>query len=214
MDTEYLTAEEVGQILGCQRRRVCTLARQGRLKGIRLLGLGTGKGKSWAFLPADVNAHQRLERYGQRLVKTMAITATRDDLIWFAGFFDGEGCVSLQKRKEGGCWHLSLLVPNTARSLMAGLPALFGGSVFHMNTLPHQGQPQMRWRASGRQAGLILRALLPYLRVKHRQARLGIEFQNRVDEASNNGHRPVSGEDREWRDAACLQMKWLNHHYE
>ncbi len=214
MNTEYLTAEEVGQILGCQRRRVCTLARQGRLKGIRLLGLGTGKGKSWAFLPADVNAHQRLERYGQRLVKTTAITATRDDLLWFAGFFDGEGCVSLQRRKDGAGWHLSLLVPNTARSIIAGLPALFGGSVFDIISLPHQSQAQKRWRASGRQAGLILRAILPYLRVKHRQAQLGIEFQDRIDLASNNGHRPVSDEDREWRDAAFLRMQWLNHNYE
>jgi len=61
---------------------------------------------------------------------------------------------------------------------------------------------------------LILRALLPFLRVKHRQAALAIEFQDQIDQSSNNGHRPVSPEERAWRDAAFQRMKWLNHHYE
>lgn len=214
-DAEWISVEEAMRILQINRKSIARLACRGRLLARKIRTGLPGKNLQWVYRREDVEAYQGDSGLRPRLVKTVPITATRDDLIWFAGFFDGEGCVSIQRRKiDGGGWHLSLLVPNTAHRVIRGLPALFGGSVFHIKCLPHQWQPQMRWRVSGRQAGLVLHALLPYLRVKHRQAEVAVEFQERMDKSSNNGHRPVSEADRAWRDAAYEKVRWLNHHYE
>jgi hypothetical protein len=194
MESEWMNSAEVAALLGCLKKQVCKLARQGWLKG----EMAPKSGGHWV-----------------RRVHTTPITASDQDIIWFAGFFDGEGCVTIQRRIQlGGGWHLSVIMPNSACQLMYTLPSLFGGSCHEQKLQSHQNLRQVRWRASGRQAGIILKVLLPYLRVKHRQAALGIEFQERIDRGNNNGHRPVSAEEAAWRDEVCERMKWLNHHYE
>ncbi len=214
MKNLYLTAEEVGTILGCQRRRVCTLARAGRIEGEAVSKTRPGRGIQWRFTKEAVDAFMNGPEYGLRLVTTEAITATRDQIIWFAGFFDGEGCIHLQPDRGRRNWRLGLILGGTFRKLVYELPLLFGGKARDLGYLRPDQQPQARWVANGRQAGIVLKAIEPYLRVKLPHARLAIEFQDRVDRGSYNGHRPIPEEELAWRADIAAQVKYLNHHYE
>ncbi len=100
--------------------------------------------------------------------------ARQEDLIWAAGFFDGEGCISIQKQQKQTrlYYYMSVSVyQNDCRPLDDFLE-LFGGSI-----LPEA--PAQKWRASGRTAAAMLSEMLPYLRVKREQAITAIAFQER-----------------------------------
>jgi hypothetical protein len=100
--------------------------------------------------------------------------ARQEDVIWAAGFFDGEGCVSIVRRpKRDKVYHwLDISAYQNHRAPLEELQCLFGGSV-----RPEAGG--WKWRACGPTAGDALREMLPYLRVKHTQAEIAVPFQAR-----------------------------------
>jgi len=218
MEGEWLDSSEVAAILGCLNKRVCTLARHGRLKGEMVTktdGIRGGRSTQWRFSRAAVDEYVASGNHCMRSVRAVSITATQEDIIWFAGFFDGEGCVMMQRRPPR-ChgWTLAIILGNTALAVVASLPALFGGECTPVRVSSDHKLPQLRWRAHSRQAALVLAAILPYLRVKRRQAEIAIEFQRRMDAGNYNSHRPIPAEEIAWRDEAGAKMRWLNHHYE
>lgn len=108
----------------------------------------------------------------------------RDKLIYWAGFFDGEGHIELAfiistpgaYYGSGGHYYFQLWIDQRIEKpneFFAELLDNFGGRI-----IPHKKWPgSFRWYIGGQNGRQFLDAILPYLRVKRRTAELAIEFQ-------------------------------------
>jgi len=97
---------------------------------------------------------------------------SREDLIWMAGFFDGEGHIEVAKYRSSKYGRLVASVTNMKKDGVTPF-RIFGGSIFIANK-----RNVWRWQAYGGEAKTLLEALLPYLRLKRDAAKVAIRFQN------------------------------------
>lgn len=97
------------------------------------------------------------------------------DLIYWAGYFDGEGCVSFNGPPIAGpgAGTLRAAVKNTYLPELERLLAAFGGSIC-VNRNPPPRRTSFHWQVSGKKAATFLRAILPYAREKRPQIELGL----------------------------------------
>lgn len=106
----------------------------------------------------------------------------RDDLIYAAGLFDGEGCISTAQNSPKQMPRLNVTVQMCDVGVVAWLHQSFG-----LGTL-RQSRPekyysgrcraQFVWCCSSAQAEVVLRAMLPFLKVKQRQAERAIALRS------------------------------------
>jgi len=98
----------------------------------------------------------------------------RDDLIYAAGLFDGEGCISTSLSKPTHMPRLVVSVQMCDASIITWLHRTFGiGTVFQSRPEKYYSgrcRPQFVWQASCGQAEVVLELLLPFLKVKRPQA--------------------------------------------
>jgi len=103
-------------------------------------------------------------------------------LAYLAGFFDGEGCITIQHRRngKGKFYHqLWVSVVNTNRYSLEVFRFTFGGRIYSQprpQSKPHW-KASWVWQISDRHACECLKSLLPYLLQKQPQAQVAIEFQ-------------------------------------
>jgi uncharacterized protein YdgA (DUF945 family) len=109
------------------------------------------------------------------------------DVAWAAGFFDGEGFVTIQKRntkaqngKRYESYYLRIGVNHVAPEPLNELLRIFGGTLRKQNlhTVLGNRKPRHTWQLSCSQAKEALVQMMPYLRNKNKAAELGIELQN------------------------------------
>jgi Txe/YoeB family toxin of Txe-Axe toxin-antitoxin module len=147
------------------------------------------------------------------------MTVTKDELLWMAGFFDGEGSVfihtvSPKRNRRGEILALQVRVANTKEESLRPFFDNYGGHIG--NSLPKAYNPRWQpkriyyWMASHRKAARFLTDILPYLKLKEPQARLGLEFE--ALKQANNGHgsRTLSNEENLLYEAYRQEMKELN----
>lgn len=137
------------------------------------------------------------------------------DLAYSAGFFDGEGSISiyLQERR----WHkLHISIGNTDRPVLQAIHALLGGSLWNGSREIPGHRPMYFWGATDCNAKRILELLLPHLHVKRAQAELAIKFQTmksthvRYRGGPGGGSNPVSPEEWAARETIRQRIKSLN----
>lgn len=96
-------------------------------------------------------------------------------LIWIAGFVDGEGCFSIQRTKHSydqfAYYQAIVTVSQVVRKPLDEIASVFGGKV-HSRTHKENGRVYFHWTAYGARARAICLALRSYLRVKQRHADL------------------------------------------
>lgn len=136
-----------------------------------------------------------------------------DELAYWAGFFDGEGCVQIEHTQTRPMvYRLSVSVGQTQRAVLVAMAERFGGSVRN-EPRSSRHKPAWRWQLSGPRAALFLGAVQPYLRVKARQAWLGREFlaQRRVY-APRRGHagQVIPAEELALREGFRLAVQGAN----
>lgn len=113
----------------------------------------------------------------------------REAVIWAAGFFDGEGCVVLRRRKRKCDWTwwpfnhvLSMHVAQTDPGPLGVLENLWGGGVvFDQRNYDKTGRHRNlhRWQCGSRICAGVLEEMLPFLVAKRPQAEVALEFQER-----------------------------------
>jgi len=115
---------------------------------------------------------------------------TRDELIpWAAGFFDGEGSISLSKHRINKGRYISFLLhmkasQNSLEPLLT-LKSLFGGSIYRKRRNPEKNwADSWEWVLTGKAVSRVCSELLPYLQVKNGQASLAIQY---TEIASHHG---------------------------
>ena len=101
-------------------------------------------------------------------------------VAWAAGFFDGEGCISISKpinkRKNGvhyTGYQLQAIVAQRDRRPLEVIVGLFGGNI---TAVKIHGSTYWYLRKHGAKAAELLEQLLPFLVLKKEQAELALRF--------------------------------------
>ena len=102
------------------------------------------------------------------------------DLAYYAGLFDGEGCIQIvkTKTKHRVQFQLWCSVGMTNYWILADLQSAFKGAIIGQTKYGNR-RASWIWRVVARQALTFLMEVLPYLKVKKSEAELAIKFQRR-----------------------------------
>ena len=126
-----------------------------------------------------------------------------EDLIYFAGFFDGEGCISIarQKKKWGNpdqpYFHrLRINLAQKDPSVLKQVYDIVGGSL-------HCSNGVWKWYADDASAVEFLKSITPFLRIKQKQALLALEFA----ETKKGGHGTITAEVFNIRERICKDVR-------
>lgn len=110
---------------------------------------------------------------------------SKEDIIYAAGIFDGEGHISVskatRKRKDGSEYPqhwLIIAISNTNLELMEWFIDKFGGS--YRKDREGSIRTCWCWRLSCLKALKFLDLVSPYLIVKKNQVKLGMDFQKKI----------------------------------
>lgn len=121
------------------------------------------------------------------------------DLAYAAGLIDGEGSIGIYGKKLLPV----VTVGMTDLEPVQWLADTFGGAVvshWRPEEQRKHWKPVYRWQASTKAAYIFCRAVLPFLKVKHRQALLVIRFYEEGDATS-----PLRKSDAERERRAALK---------
>ena len=111
------------------------------------------------------------------------------NVVWLAGFFDGEGCVYISKK----CTYMQVCITQKNPESLYLIQQEFGGKVNKHGTC-------YRWRSAHREVVLkLLTAIQPHCIVKASDVAIGIEYIKTVNE-NTWGHVPVPKEHMETRN--------------
>jgi hypothetical protein len=142
---------------------------------------------------------------------TLGSDVDENRLAYFAGLFDGEGCINVSevKPRPGKCsptFQTLVQVSMTDRRSLDLLVSSIGGSIRLANK--EGARPIWIWRVYHKAAKRFLEAVLPYLVVKRPQAELLIELENGVP--ARGGHRRLSDREIDRRRRIRDEISALN----
>ena len=134
------------------------------------------------------------------------------DLAYIAGLFDGEGCISYERKPPYGI-HVIVIMGQTEEYLIRWLYLAYGGRV-RVRKAPTKfpnAKPLYVWWLRANEACSFLGDILPYLRIKKPQAEASIKYQ----EYLNSGHwggkgHPLTNEQIALREAHRILIASLN----
>jgi hypothetical protein len=122
----------------------------------------------------------------------LTLRKSKSLLAYCAGIIDGEGCITISRCKDRSKryprYEAVLAVRMTTPAPMRILAALFGGKVKPYTwTKKHQKHYKRYWHwyRHATNAADTVAQLLPFLRVKHRQAKLLLRFRKAVSARKN-----------------------------
>lgn len=131
------------------------------------------------------------------------------EVAWSAGFFDGEGFVSIQERNHPDYtgYYLRIGVNHVAPEPLYELQRLYGGTVVKDKKPPvGNRKPRHRWVTSTKNAADALKQMLPYMRNKQKVVALALDFQNTIQPNT----RRVPDEVQNFRGWCKQEMQRLN----
>ncbi len=99
---------------------------------------------------------------------------------YIAGFFDGEGCVIINKSGKRGGYSVRTSVTNTNLEMLKVLQVMFGVGLYI--TSPPNHRTVWSWQLGSKKAAAFLQKIRPYIILKRAQVELGLalwEFQQR-----------------------------------
>ena len=138
------------------------------------------------------------------------------DLAYIAGFFDGEGTITIHHRNsldKINWYRVCASISNTDISLLEYLKDLFGG---HISTRIYGGnrKDMYQWQVTSKDAVRFISVISPYLRQKSTQAEVSLEFEDTIHRGNVSG-RPTklryTDTEVEYREHLCGVMRELNH---
>ena len=129
-----------------------------------------------------------------------------------AGFFDGEGCVAINRQKRKASHNPSYVVTMSICQKeidpLIAFQMTFGG---HLYPYQVKGIEYWRWHTWGDIALRCLEAIVPFLIVKEKRAKLAIQYQKNLTKWNKEyGRRGYPPEILAAREQAFLEMRTLN----
>ena len=107
---------------------------------------------------------------------------TKEDIIYAAGFIDGEGCITTSTGRT-----FRITIANTNKDVLDWLQSIFGGHVNNQH-LPKNTKHNIAWKwviCAGDKLVLFLDLVAPYLRIKKREAMLVRDYLFNINGRSN-----------------------------
>jgi len=105
------------------------------------------------------------------------------EFAWCAGFFDGEGFVSIQRRnrkaKSGKFYsghYLRIGINHVAPEPLLEIQRIFGGGVRKSDWIRGNRKPRHRWTVSCEAANQALIKMMPYFKNKNKVAEIGLNL--------------------------------------
>ena len=111
------------------------------------------------------------------------------DKAYMAGIIDGEGTFNAHTVNGGKQWCIQVHVTSVDMVLLEHCKVLYGGSTGKARRPGTNlgNLPIFRWDLCGEAAGKLAVDLLPYLKIKHKQAEALVESRNTI--TPNDGSR-------------------------
>lgn len=99
---------------------------------------------------------------------------------YLAGFFDGEGCVTIMLASKGKQAQLRVYLTNTCREILELVQLQFGGKIYKASakSIPSNWKQAYHIILHSNKGLKFLETVEPFIFVKSAQVKLGIEFQN------------------------------------
>lgn len=114
----------------------------------------------------------------------MRLLQTDLNIAWFAGLFEGEGCLGYYPDKRNPrTGSVRLYIESTDKDIIDRIQSLFGGKVWDSNypSKPKNYKPSWRWGLSSKnEVRHIINLLYPYLGERRRSK--CIEVLERINE--------------------------------
>jgi len=116
------------------------------------------------------------------------------DVVYIAGFFDGEGSVGLYASSKARRYNLRACLTQVRSTesdqLFELILKLFGGKLYYSRQYKPQHRPAMMWSLYGDAAANFLKVLRPYLRLKRRDVDLVISWQKKFGSSKQHKKDP------------------------
>lgn len=128
---------------------------------------------------------------------------------YIAGFFDGEGSVSIatnHTKTSRKNYYLKVQIANTFKDLLDQIKDNYGGYIWEVKKKTSHHKQSYVWVVVSRQAERFLTDILPHLLIKKPQALLGLEFQKRL----TTGGGKLKKEEKDFRINTRNSMIELN----
>ena len=133
------------------------------------------------------------------------------DIQYLAGFFDGEGSVSIghsQHKSGSQTFQVRVQIGNTNLKVLKEFRRRFGGGIVTLKKYKaHHTQAYMWYIASTKAIG-FLKKILPHLVIKKSQAEFAVLFQTKL--RTRNRRMKLSNKEILIRLEAVEQMKKIN----
>lgn len=104
------------------------------------------------------------------------------DIAYLAGIIDGEGYIGIKKTRRKECvsptYQARIQVRMVDEPAIAFLAQTLGGSYYEEQPRVPKGRPLYCFQASDARAEAILRAVLPFLRVKRKSAEAVLAYRD------------------------------------
>ncbi len=107
--------------------------------------------------------------------KELIMTYT-EQLVYLAGIVDGEGCLTSNKTSQNGRFRPRFTVTSTFQPLIAWCKMLWGGKYYVTHPKNTKKKTSYTWIVHTNQAIELIKCLLPYLKIKKREAKVFISF--------------------------------------
>jgi len=104
------------------------------------------------------------------------------ELAYVAGFFDGEGCITISTKKNTNYFRLTVQISQTDLSVLEWIASRFGGSVHNHGKQKERCKKTWIWFIGSFQAHEFLRVIRPYLIVKAERADIAMMFRETMCE--------------------------------
>ena len=114
---------------------------------------------------------------------------TEFDKAYVAGFFDGEGYISIEKKQL----NLRVGIANTNKDIMEWIHINFGGQMQKVNAEKYKHKPCYLWRASSKQAENFLKYIYPFLKVKKLRAEIAFKLRETFNYENFNNQKISPG---------------------
>lgn len=132
------------------------------------------------------------------------------DLAWAAGIIDGEGSIFVMKqgrkdRERDYNYIMRVSVQSTDPYMTKELGKIFpDGAIFSQDRYKSDNwSDTLKWQVNGRKAAFVLKQILPFMKVKHDQAKLAIDFQ----ETTKKHWRHMTESDYETQESYYFKLK-------
>ena len=102
------------------------------------------------------------------------------DNSYLAGFFDGEGSVSLIRVGKSKSFQVVVAITNTDLTILERIKEVFGGDIFKGKRIKSNHKERHVWRVSSKAAYTFLLEIYPYSLMKQERIKLALKFQQRI----------------------------------